>query len=129
MDCLNNMEIALVELTGAVLFREEKFHEGGIMSYEVYAIYAELGTIVFRKHGSRHKKLTLRWIKEHITKILTESPKFSRTERIKLLIKEIKIKKVLWKYKITEEMYKEILKSLELSKEIYDNENNSGEFI
>jgi hypothetical protein len=50
---------------------------------------------------------------------------YSRTERVKLLIKELKIKKVYWKYEITEKMYTEIMNCLEVSQIIYDNKNNS----
>lgn len=41
MDCLDTLEIAYVELTGFVLFKEEKWEGGGIMAYQVYAVQTE----------------------------------------------------------------------------------------
>ena len=43
MDCLDTLEIAYVELTGVVLFREEKHVGGGIMAYQVYAVKTDQG--------------------------------------------------------------------------------------
>jgi hypothetical protein len=119
------MEIAFVELTGAVLFREEK-HEGGIMAYQVYAIQTEKGIVAIRTGRIRHKRIGIYWIRDCFARFLMGDPKgYSRTERVKLLIKELKIKKVYWKYEITEKMYTEIMNCLEVSQIIYDNKNNS----
>jgi hypothetical protein len=123
MDCLDTLEIAYAELTGVVLFREENGEGGGIMAYQVYAVQTEDGIIVIRCGRKRNKKIGVRWIKEH-----TESAPslISRTECIKFLIKEIKIKKVYWKHKISVGMMKLILKTAKKSQEIYDYQDNIG---
>ena len=56
MDCLDALEIAYVELTGVVLFREEKHTGGGIMAYQVYAVKTGQGIIVIRSGEKRHKR-------------------------------------------------------------------------
>jgi hypothetical protein len=118
MDCLDTLEIAYVELTGLVLFREEKI-EGGIMAYQVYAVQTEDGIIVIRSGGGRNKKIGIKWIKEHTESVFKSPSWISRTECIKFLIKEIKIKKVYWKHKISAEMMELILKTTKKSQEIY----------
>lgn len=115
------MEIAYVELTGAVFFREERLC-GGIMAFQVYAVETDQGLIVIRSGGNRHKKVGIKWLKER-TDYLFQSKydvPFSRTERIKFLINEIKIKKTYWKHGISEKMMTLVLESVKKSKEIYD---------
>ena len=117
------MEIAFVELTGAVLFREQ-YHEGGIMAYQVYAVQIEQGIIVIRPVTIRHKKIGMCWLKKRFDQFMSTEPPFSRIERVKILINEIKIKKIFWKHEITESMYAEITKCLAFGRTIYDNKNN-----
>jgi hypothetical protein len=121
MDCLDTLEIAYVELTGLVLFREEKW-EGGrrIMAYQVYAVQTEDGIIVIRCGKWRNKKIGMKWIKEHTESVFMPPSRISRTECIKFLIKDIKIKKVYWKHKISVGMMELILKAIKKSQEIYD---------
>ena len=121
MDCSGFMEIAYVELTGAVFFREERLC-GGIMAFQVYAVETDQGLIVIRSGGNRHKKVGIKWLKErtdYLFNLNTMFP-FSRTERIKFLINEIKIKKTYWKHGISEKMMTLVLESVKKSKEIYD---------
>ena len=118
MDCLDALEIAYVELTGVVLFREEK-HVGGIMAYQVYAVKTDQGIIVIRPGKIRHKRIGMRWLKKRTENLYQSDLPFSKTERIKFLIKEINIKKVYWKYRITEKMTKRIVDAVTRSKEIY----------
>ena len=125
MDCLDTLEIAYVDLTGLVLFREEKYSEGGIMTYQVYVVKTDQGIIVIRPDGKRHKRIGVRWLIEKFGPLNLIDLPFSRTERIKFLIKEINIKKVYWKHKITEKMMKRIIDAVTRSKEIYDNQNYS----
>ena len=124
MDCLDALEIAYVELTGVVLFREEKHTGGGIMAYQVYAVKTDQGIIVIRSGGKRHKRIGVRWLKKRTKNLYQSDLPFSRTERIKFLIKEINIKKVYWKHKITEKMMKRIIDAVTRSKEIYDDNQN-----
>ena len=119
MDCLDTLEIAYVELTGLVLFREEKGDACGIMAYQVYAVQTEDGIIVIRCGRGRNKKIGMKWIKEHTELVFMPPSQISRTECIKFLIKEIKIKKVYWKYQISEEKMNLIMKAVTKSKEIY----------
>ena len=121
MDCLDTLEIAYVELTGVVLFREEKHVGGGIMAYQVYAVKTDQGIIVIRSGGKRHKRIGVKWLIEKFGPLnLIDPPSpYSRTERIKFLIKEINIKKVYWKHRITEKMMKRIIDAVTRSKEIY----------
>ena len=121
MDCLDTLEIAYVELTGIVLFREEKHTGGGIMAYQVYAVKTGQGIIVIRPGRKRHKRIGMRWLIEKFGPLNLIDPPYSRIERIKFLIKEINIKKVYWKHKITEKMMKRIIDAVTRSKEIYDN--------
>lgn len=121
MDCLGPLEIAYVELTGVVLFREERRIEGGIMAYQVYAVKTSQGVIVIRPEGVRHKRIGMKWLKERTDFLFQPDYPYSRTERIKFLINEIKIKKVYWKHKISEKMAALVLDSVMKSKEIYDN--------
>ena len=121
MDCLDALEIAYVELTGVVLFREEKHTGGGIMAYQVYAVKTGQGIIVIRPGGKRHKRIGMRWLIEKFGPLNLIDLPFSRTERIKFLINEIKIKKIYWKYQISEEKMNLIMKAVIRSKEIYDN--------
>lgn len=121
MDCLDALEIAYVELTGVVLFREEKHVGGGIMAYQVYAVKTDQGIIVIRPGKIRHKRIGMRWLKNRTENLYQSDLPFSRTERIKFLIKEINIKKVYWKHKISEEKMNLIMKTVTRSKEIYDN--------
>lgn len=121
MDCTGSMEIAYVELTGVVLFREEKHKGGGIMAYQVYAVETDHGIVVIRPGGKRHKRIGMKWLKERTDTLFHPDTFVLRTERIKFLIKEIKIKKCYWKHKISENMMLRILKSVRRSKEIYDN--------
>ena len=120
MDCLDALEIAYVELTGIVLFREERHSGGGIMAYQVYAVKTDQGIIVIRSGGKRHKRIGVRWLIEKFGSLNLIDPPHSRTERIKFLIKEINIKKVYWKHRITEKMMKRIIDAVTRSKEIYD---------
>ena len=119
MDCLDTLEIAYVELTGIVLFREEKHVGGGVMAYQVYAIKTDQGIIVVRPGGKRHKRIGMRWLKKRTENFYQSDLPFSRTERIKFLINEIKIEKVYWKHRITEKMMKRIIDAVTRSKEIY----------
>ena len=121
MECLDTLEIAYVKLTGIVLFREEKGEGGGRMAYLVYAIQTEDGIVVIRCGRGRNKKIGMKWIKEHTESIFKPPSRISRTECIKFLIKEIKIKKVYWKHKISVGMMELILKTAKKSQEIYDN--------
>ena len=121
MDCLDTLEIAYVELTGIVLFREEKHVGGGIMAYQVYAVKTDHEIIVIRPGKIRHKRIGMRWLKKRTENLYQSDLPFSRTERIKFLINEIKIKKVYWKHKISTGMLKLILKTTKKSQEIYDN--------
>jgi hypothetical protein len=121
MDCLDTLEIAYVELTGVVLFREEKHVGGGIMAYQVYAVKTDQGIIVIRPGKIRHKRIGMRWLKKRTENLYQSDLPFSRTEHIKFLIKEIKIEKIYWKYRITEKMMKRIIDAVIRSKEIYDN--------
>lgn len=121
MDCLDTLEIAYVELTRVVLFREEKHIGGGVMAYQVYAVKTEGGIIVIRPGKIRHKRIGMRWLKKKTENLYQSDLPFSRTERIKFLINEIKIKKVYWKHKISVGMMELILKTTKKSKEIYDN--------
>ena len=125
MDCLDALEIAYVELTGVVLFREEKHTGGGIMAYQVYAVKTGQGIIVIRPGGKRHKRIGMRWLIEKFGPLNLIDPPYSRTECIKFLINEIKIKKVYWKYPISEEKMNLIMTAVISSKEIYDNQNYS----
>lgn len=120
MDCLGPLEIAYVELTGIVLFREEKYEGGGIMAYQVYAVETDQGTIVIRPGQPRHKRVGMKWLKEKFRPINFIDPPYSRIERIKFLINEIKIKKIYWKHRISEKMMTLVLESVKKSKEIYD---------
>ena len=120
MDCLDTLEIAYVELTGIILFREEK-RMGGIMAYQVYAVQTEDGIIVIRRGRGRNKKIGIKWFKEHTELVFKPPTQISRTECIKFLIKERKIKKVYWKHKINAGMMELILKTTKKSQEIYDN--------
>ena len=43
MDSLDTLEIAYVELTGVVLFREEKHVGGGIMAYQFMRLKQIMG--------------------------------------------------------------------------------------
>ena len=124
MDCLDTLEIAYVELTGIVLFREEKVEGGGIMAYQVYAVQTEDRIVVIRHGRRKNKKIGMKWIKERTGSVFKPPSKISRTECIKFLIKEIKIRKVYWKHKISVEMLKIILEAVKKSQEIYDNKNN-----
>ena len=119
MDCLDTLEIAYVELTGIVLFREKK--GGGIMAYQVYAVQTEDGIIVIRCGRRRNKKIGLKWIKEHTRSVFKPPSRIPRAECIKFLNKEIKIKKVYWKHKISVGMMELIFKIVKKSQEIYDN--------
>ena len=122
MDCLDTLEIAYVELTGIVLFREENGKGGGFMAYQVYAVQTEDGIIVIRCGRGRNKKIGMRWLKKRIENLYqyqSDLP-FSRTECIKFLINEIKIKKVYWKHKISVGMLELILRATKKSQEIYD---------
>ena len=119
MDCLDTLEIAYVELTGIVLFKEEKHVVGGIMTYQVYAVKTDQGLIVIRPGEIRHKRIGMRWLKKRAENLCQSDLPFSRTERIKFLINEIKIKKVYWKHRITEKMMKRIIDAVTKSKEIY----------
>jgi hypothetical protein len=126
MDCLDTLEIAYVELTGIVLFREENGEGGGIMAYQVYAVQTEDGIIVIRCGRGRNKKIGMKWIKEHTESVFKPPSWISRTECIKFLIKEIKIKKVYWKHKISVGMLELILRATKKSQEIYDYQDNIG---
>ena len=119
MDCLDALEIAYVELTGVVLFREEKHVGGGIMAYQVYAVKTGQGIIVIRSGEKRNKRIGVRWLIKKFGPLNLIDPPYSRIERIKFLIKEINIKKVYWKHKITEKMMKRIIDAVTRSKEIY----------
>ena len=119
MDCLDPLEIAYVRLTGIVLFREEK-QVSGIMAYQVYAIRSDQEIIVIRPGRVRHKRIGMCWLKEKTDPIYKKFL-IPRTERIKFLINNIKIDKIYWKHKITENMMIRILESVTKSKEIYDN--------
>ena len=119
MDSLDTLEIAYVELTGVVLFREEKHVGGGIMAYQVYAVKTDQGIIVIRSGRKRHKRIGVRWLKKRTENLYQSDLPFSRTERIKSLINEIKIKKVYWKYQISEKKMNLIIKAVTKSKEIY----------
>ena len=125
MDCSGSMEIAYVELTGVVLFREEKHEGGGIMAYQVYAVETDHGIVVIRPGGKRHKRIGMKWLKERTDSLFSNPTSYSRTERIKFLINEIKIKKIYWKHGISEKMMTLVLESVKKSKEIYDYQNNS----
>ena len=120
MDCLDTLEIAYVELTGIVLFREENGKGGGFMAYQVYAVQTEDGIIVIRCGRGRNKKIGMRWLKKRIENLYQSDLPFSRTECIKFLINEIKIKKVYWKHKISVGMLELILRATKKSQEIYD---------
>ena len=96
-------------------------YQGGIMAYQVYAIQTEDGIIVIRCGRGRNKKIGLKWIKERTGSVFKPPSQISQTECIKFLIKEIKIKKVYWKHKISEGMMELILKTTKKSQEIYDN--------
>ena len=87
MDCLGPLEIAYVELTGVVLFREEK-HEGGIMAYQVYAVETDQGIVVIGPGWKRHKRIGMKWLKERTNSLFQSNYPYSRTERIKFLINE-----------------------------------------
>jgi len=119
MDSLDALEIAYVELTRVVLFRGEKHSEGGIMAYQVYAIKTSQGIVVIRSGGKRHKRIGVRWLIKKFGPLNLIDPPYSRTERIKFLIKEINIKKVYWKHRITEKMMRRIIDAVTRSKEIY----------
>lgn len=119
MDCFDFMEIAYAELTGAVLFREERIC-GGIMAFQVYAVETDQGLIVIRPGGKKHKRIGMKWLKERTDYLFQPNYSYSRTERIKFLINEIKIKKIYWKYRISEKMMTLVLESVKKSKEIYD---------
>lgn len=119
MDCLDALEIAYVELTGVVLFREEKHTGGGIMAYQVYAVKTDQGIIVIRPGKIRHKRIGIGWLKKKAENLYQSDLPFSRTERIKFLINEIKIEKIYWKHSITEKMMKRIIDAVTRSKEIY----------
>lgn len=123
MDCLDTLEIAYVELTGIVLFREEKYSGGGIMAYQVYAVRTDQGIVIIRPSERRHKRIGVRWLIEKFDPLnLIDPPSpFSRIERIKYLISEINIKRIYWKHKITENKMKQIIEAVNKSKEIYDN--------
>jgi len=121
MDCLDTLEIAYVILTGVVLFREEKHVGGGIMAYKVYAVKTDQGIVVIRPGKVSHKRIGLKWIRTRTNSLFLTDLRYSRTERIKFLIKEINIKKVYWKHRITEKMMKRIIDAVTKSKEIYDN--------
>ena len=121
MDCLGTLEIAYVELTGVVLFREEKYSGGGIMAYQVYAVRTDQGIVVIRPSGKRHKRINVRWLKEKFSPFNLIDPPFSRIERVKFLISEVNIKRIYWKHKITENKMKQIIEAVNKSKEIYDN--------
>ena len=123
MDCLGTLEIAYVELTGVVLFREEKNSKGGIMAYQVYAVRTDQGIVVIRPGGRRHKRIGVKWLKEKFSPINHHliDPPFSRIERIKYLISKINIKRIYWKHKITENKMKQIIEAINKSKGIYDN--------
>jgi hypothetical protein len=121
MDSLDTLEIAYVELTGVVLFREEKHVGGGIMAYQVYAVKTDQGIIVIRPGKIRHKRIGMRWLKNRTENLYLSNLLFSRTECIKFLINKIKIEKIYWKHKITEKMMKRIIDAVTRSKEIYDN--------
>ena len=98
------------------------------MAYQVYAVRADLGIAVIRPGKIRHKRIGIRWLKkrtENLYHYQSDLP-FSRTERIKFLINEIKIKKVYWKHKISVGMLELILKTTKKSQEIYDYKNNIG---
>lgn len=125
MDCLDALEIAYVELTGVVLFREEEHEGGGIMAYQVYAVETDQGIVVIRPGGKRHKRVGTKWLKERTDSLFHSGYPFSRTERIKFLINEIKIKKIYWKHRISGNMMTLVLESVKKSKEIYDYQNNS----
>lgn len=114
------MEIAYVELTGVVLFREEKHEVGGIMAYQVYAVETDQGIVVIRPGVKRHKRVGMMWLKEKTDYLFQSNCFYSRTERIKFLINEIKIKKIYWKHRISEKMMILVLESVKKSKEIYD---------
>ena len=118
MDCLGPLEIAYVELTGVLLFKEERFTVGGIMAFQVYAIKTALRIVVIRPGHLRHKRIGLRWLKKKFDPIF-RTPTYSRIECIKFLIKEINIKKVYWKHRITERAMICILEAINKSKEIY----------
>ena len=120
MDCLGALEIAYVELTGVVLFREEKHVGGGIMAYQVYAVKTDQGIIVIRPGEIRHKRIGMRWLKKRAENLYQSDLPFSQTECIKFLINEIKIKKVYWKHKISVGMLELILRAIKKSQEIYD---------
>lgn len=123
MDSLDTLEIAYVELAGIVLFREEngRMVGSGIMAYQVYAVQTEDGIIVIRCGRGRNKKIGMKWIKEHTESVFKPPSRISRTECIKFLIKEIKIKKMYWKHKISVGMMELIFKTAKKSQEIYDN--------
>lgn len=120
MDCSGFMEIAYVELTGTVFFREERLC-GGIMAYQVYSVETDQGIVVIRPGGKRNKRIGIKWLKERTDYLFQFSYPYSRTERIKFLINEIKIKKIYWKHGISEKMMTLVLESVKKSKEIYDN--------
>jgi hypothetical protein len=124
MDSLDILEIAYVELTGIVLFREEKHVGGGIMAYQVYAVRTDLGIAVIRPGKIRHKRIGMGWLNrlnKRTENLYQSDLPFSRIECIKFLINEIKIEKIYWKHKITEKMMKRIIDAVTKSKEIYDN--------
>ena len=122
MDCLDTLEIAYVELTDTILFREENWKGAGIMAYQVYAVQTEDGIVVIRcRGGRRNKKIGMKWIKERVRSVFKPPSGISRTECIKLLIKEINIEKVYWKHKISAGTLKLILEAVKRSQEIYDN--------
>ena len=62
----------------------------------------------------------MRWLIKKFGPLNLIDPPYSRTERIKFLIKEINIKKVYWKYQISEEKMNLIMKAVTRSKEIYE---------
>lgn len=132
VDCLDALEIAYVELTGIVLFRSMK-GGGGIMANLVYVVKTDYGTVVIRSGPPRHKRVGMGWIKDKITYLYQKpefSPTFIRDERVKFLINEIKIKRIIWKHKITERIKEQILEAVIKSKEIYyDNQDYSGQYV
>jgi len=89
------------------------------MAYQVYAVKTDQGLIVIRPGEIRHKRIGMRWLKKRAENLCQSDLPFSRTERIKFLINEIKIKKVYWKHRITEKMMKRIIDAVTRSKEIY----------
>jgi hypothetical protein len=96
------------------------------MAYQVYAVQTEDGIIVIRCGRRRNKKIGMKWIKEHTESVFKPPSWISQTECIKFLIKEIKIKKVYWKHKISVGMLELILRATKKSQEIYDYQDNIG---